>query len=1077
MRPTMLTPRRTLSPGLPRPCSGTLTPGPVAKRKPRGKGTTMIRLLSLLAALLLAFPAATQTRHALVIGIDEYAHVPPLQKARNDARALAAALDPAGFEVTTLLDPDRSEMIRALRRFAASLDEGDEALFYFAGHGVELDGQNYLLPADILDASPGDEEFLIADAIGVELVVSSLEQRGVRVSLLILDACRDSPFPPRGTRSVGATRGLGRIEPPQGSFVLFSAGAGQAALDRLGDDDADPNSVFTRALLPRLAVPGLELNDIVREVRSDVRRIALTAGHDQHPAFYGEMQGSFHFIPPVLAPPTRPVATTAGAPIQDPCAAALPVWTAIQDSGSDAALEGFMQDYPGCSTLVALARQRLEAALAEPAPLSAEGSIAQATCERLADRGQVTFERLQGYASQAVTTCREALAEDPGHAPTLTRLARALTAAEDYDEARALFERAAAMGDAVAMNGLGYLYQNGRGVAPDDDAALRWYRAAVEAGDLPAAANVGWMYETGRGMARPDHAEAVRWYRLAAEAGHARAQVNLGWMYANGRGVDLDDAAAVHWYRLGAENGYARGMYLMGQMTRTGRGVLQDAEAAVGWYRAAAEQNHTWAIWQLGTAYQTGEGVPEVDHAQARALYQRGVELGHPDSMVTLGWMIERGLGTDQADLAEAVRLYRAAADLGNTAGMANLGSMYARGLGVAQDEAEAVRWYRLAADQGDAWAQTRLGWMYENGRGVAQNDSEAVRWYRAAAEAGDADAMRLLADHYRDGLGIAQDEAEAVRWYRAAAEAGNALGMRRLGIAYQSGRGIPQDDSEAALWYRRAADAGDDWGMLNLGLLLESGNDIEEAMHWYRAAAEAGNARAMRQLGEFYSTGAHLPKNISEAIRWLRIAADAGDTQAMFELGDLLAGDAAGAADISEVIGWFTAAAEAGDETAMALLGDYHASLAGDDADHARAAVRWFRASAEAGDRDAQFDLGSLLLDGPTVIRDRAEGVRAIRAAAEAGHERAMGDLGRRLAIGDGVRQDEREAARWLLLAERAGNTMFSYNLGRDAWDLAMLRAVQTILRDEGFYQGAIDGRFGPQSRAALERYLAAGR
>ena len=324
-------------------------------------------LLLVSISMIVPFEVNAQTRHALVIGIDDYAHVAPLQKARNDARAVAAALGPAGFRVTALMDPDRRAMTQALGRFAAGLAQGDEALFYFAGHGIEVDGQNYLLPADIPEARPGDEDFLIAEAIGVDHVLASLQRRGVRVSLLILDACRDNPFPRQGTRSLGTTRGLGRVTAPEGSFVLFSAGAGQAALDRLGDDDADPNSVFTRALLPRLTQPGLDLRGMVQQVRSDVRRTAMSVGHDQFPAVYDQLDGNFRFLPAAMieAEPA-PITGTA-----DPCASALPVWSAIQNSDSTAALEGFAETYAStCPALAALAQDRI-AALAptsEPEP-------------------------------------------------------------------------------------------------------------------------------------------------------------------------------------------------------------------------------------------------------------------------------------------------------------------------------------------------------------------------------------------------------------------------------------------------------------------------------------------------------------------------------------------------------------------------------------------------------------------------------------------------------------------------------------------------------------------------------------
>ena len=274
-------------------------------------------LCILLTAVFLVFVTAAsaalaQTRHALVIGIDDYTEVPALMKARNDARAVHAALRAAGFEATLLLDSDGLTLFGALERFAARIEPGDEAVFFFAGHGVELNGENFLLPADIPAPDMGGDLLVRRLALPVQEVLDTMQGRGARLSLLILDACRDNPFPRQGTRSLGGSRGLARMEAPEGAYIMYSAGAGQAALDRLSDDDPDPNSIFTRALLPRLYTPGLPLRDMVLEVRSEVRQLARTVGHDQFPAIYDQLDGDFQFIlgePPERdrsVPPTQP---------------------------------------------------------------------------------------------------------------------------------------------------------------------------------------------------------------------------------------------------------------------------------------------------------------------------------------------------------------------------------------------------------------------------------------------------------------------------------------------------------------------------------------------------------------------------------------------------------------------------------------------------------------------------------------------------------------------------------------------------------------------------------------------------
>ncbi|WP_052249059.1 caspase family protein [Leisingera sp. ANG-Vp] len=231
------------------------------------------------------------SRRALVIGVDGYQNLAALQKARNDAQAVSNTLAGLGFEVTTLYDASRRDINGAVSTFANQIKPGDEVLFYFAGHGVEVDGRNYLLPSDVPMVNFGDESYLTGESIPAARVLDTFQRKGARSTIMILDACRNNPFPQDGQRSVGGTRGLVRMEPPEGAFILYSAGAGQTALDRLSDVDANPNSVFTRALLSRLQEPGMTLHQLAKQVRRDVQDLAASVNHDQFPAYYDQMSG------------------------------------------------------------------------------------------------------------------------------------------------------------------------------------------------------------------------------------------------------------------------------------------------------------------------------------------------------------------------------------------------------------------------------------------------------------------------------------------------------------------------------------------------------------------------------------------------------------------------------------------------------------------------------------------------------------------------------------------------------------------------------------------------------------------
>lgn len=329
----------------------------------------MLRNFVIVASIVLASAASAQERLALVVGIDEYQNVDDLRKATSDARAVSGVLENIGFEVITLLDADERRFNRQLADFTAAIDPGDEVVFYFAGHGIEIDGQNYLLPSDAPD-SPS-ERVIRSDSINADEVLRDILRAGASVAVMILDACRDNPYASSG-RSIGGARGLNIVAAPVGSFVLMSAGSGEVAYE--GDDD-DPNSIFTRALLPLLQDPGLALPDLARQLRRDVQLLASDLGYQQRPAYYDEVAGDYFFLLPqvhqfdpqssdtVLGPDTvanpatiQPIVV----PTVDPCATADLLWRTLATTTSTDALQSFIETYRStCAPLAALANDRL----------------------------------------------------------------------------------------------------------------------------------------------------------------------------------------------------------------------------------------------------------------------------------------------------------------------------------------------------------------------------------------------------------------------------------------------------------------------------------------------------------------------------------------------------------------------------------------------------------------------------------------------------------------------------------------------------------------------------------------------
>ncbi len=267
------------------------------------------RLIVLAFAAIAAAPAAMAKRVGLVIGIDSYHNVPSLKKATSDARAVAAVFSRIGVETVLAENVARRDMAFKLSQFYGTLQKGDEAFFFFAGHGVAIGAENYLVAADMPVLSSADASVVASEAFAVDKIIREVQQRGAASTLLVLDACRDNPFLTSGTRNLGVARGLARIDPPSGVFVLFSAGIGQMALDRLSDGDPDPNSIFTRKLLPWIEQRGLTHVALAKQVQNDVSALAATVKHQQNPAYYDQIIGFW-----VLVPDGKAVAANAAGP-------------------------------------------------------------------------------------------------------------------------------------------------------------------------------------------------------------------------------------------------------------------------------------------------------------------------------------------------------------------------------------------------------------------------------------------------------------------------------------------------------------------------------------------------------------------------------------------------------------------------------------------------------------------------------------------------------------------------------------------------------------------------------------------
>ncbi len=264
----------------------------------------MRSLVALIALALLAAlhstPSLAAKRVALVVGNSGYERIPALKNPKNDAALMARALQDVGFEVIHVSDVELRGLGRAVKKFGRALAAaGPRAvgLFYYAGHGVQSRGENYLIP---LRAEVDREVDLGVEAMSASQILSQMEAAGNALNLIILDACRNNPYE-QGFRSI--SRGLTRVNAPRGSLMAFAAAPGQVAAD--GDG---ANSPYTKALVKAMKVPGLPVEQTFKRVLIEVED---TTGRAQTPWVESSLRGDFFFVPPGAQPPKSEETETA----------------------------------------------------------------------------------------------------------------------------------------------------------------------------------------------------------------------------------------------------------------------------------------------------------------------------------------------------------------------------------------------------------------------------------------------------------------------------------------------------------------------------------------------------------------------------------------------------------------------------------------------------------------------------------------------------------------------------------------------------------------------------------------------
>jgi formylglycine-generating enzyme required for sulfatase activity len=290
----------------------------------------------------------SERRVALVIGNDQYRHVPRLANPTNDARLIAETLMSVGFTLIgskAQLDLDKAAFDRVVQEFGTMIQGAGVALFYYAGHGLQVRGTNYLVPVSANPTREADVDFQL---FNVDLVLRQMEGAGTRLNFLILDACRNNPFAGRGLRA--AVGGLAQMQAPEGTLIAYATQPGNVALD-----GTDGHSPYTSALASAVRKPGLDVFAVFNETGLDVKQ--RTGGAQQPWVSSSPIAGQFYFT---------------GAPDQQPTggngdAVEIAFWNSVKDAKTPDAVQAYLQQYPK-GKFASLATLKLKELTEPPTP-------------------------------------------------------------------------------------------------------------------------------------------------------------------------------------------------------------------------------------------------------------------------------------------------------------------------------------------------------------------------------------------------------------------------------------------------------------------------------------------------------------------------------------------------------------------------------------------------------------------------------------------------------------------------------------------------------------------------------------
>ena len=643
-------------------------------------------ILLILCFLLVTGFAHSQSKRgiALVIGNSAYSEG-ALKNPVNDANDISAKFRSLGFDVIDKVNTNLQQMGNSIDEFGAKASKYDVAIFYYSGHGIQYNGENYLIPVNAKLRSEVDIRYYCEN---LNRVLAKLEESNCKLKILMLDACRNNPFERSWSRA-GSSKGLSSMDAPTGTIISYATAPGSTAEDGVGQR----NSPYTAAFLKLLDKSNYSILLLYNDLCNDVRK---STNNRQNPwSSNSGIDGQFCFN---VGRITQPVVT----PLSNESSETL------HKKGNEYYNK---EDY---AEAVKYYRQA-------------------------AEKGHAAAQQDLGYCygtgKGVQTDYNEAfkwykLAAEQGNKYSQSNLAayysEGLGVEKDYNEAVKWARKSAEQGYASAENRLGHFYYNGYGVTKDYTEAVKWFLKAAEKGNEVAMYNLGLCYQYGNGVSK-DLEHAKQWYQKAADKGYLDAKKKLEDIAVQ-TAIEAAKADATELYRKGYEY-YKNKNYL----------------EAVKYLRQAAEKGNADAQYFMGDCYGTGKGVQQ-DYKESFKWYKLSAEQGDKYAQSNLAAYYSAGLGVEK-DYNEAVKWARKSAEQGHANAENRLGSFYYSGQGVTKDYAEAVKWFLKAAEKGNEIAMYNLGLCYQYGNGVPKDLERAKQWYQKSADKGDPDAKKKLED------------------------------------------------------------------------------------------------------------------------------------------------------------------------------------------------------------------------------------------------------------------------------------------------------------------------------------------